>query len=181
MLSAPTKIGGTRQICYCTISCLVYIYKLSMYRDNLKCLVGCRCVAHRQSIDTYYKDIICALKCASSVCVPRIPFKCLKSFWSDELDRLEEQSIDMHNLWIQCGKPRSGIIDTTRLWAKYDYKQAIRKAADDFETLHADEISEHLLNKDSKQFWRAWTAKNSSKLDTDISIDGKSNYKDIAT
>ena len=66
--------------------------------DNLKCPVGCRCVAHRQSIDTYYKYIVCALKCASSVCVPRIPFKCLKPFWSDELDRLKEQSTDMHKL-----------------------------------------------------------------------------------
>ena len=43
--------------------------------------------------------------------------------------------------------------------AKYDYKQAIRNAADDFEKLHDDEISEHLLDKESKQFWRAWTAK----------------------
>ena len=87
----------------------------------------------------------------------------------------------MHKLWIQCGKPRSGIIDTTRLRAKYDYKQIIRKAADDFEKLHADEISEHLLNKESKQFWRACTAKKSFKLYTDLSIDGKSNSKDIAT
>ena len=52
--------------------------------DNLKCPVGCRYVAHRQSIDTYYKDIVCALKRASSVCVPRIPFKCIKPFWSDD-------------------------------------------------------------------------------------------------
>ena len=77
--------------------------------------------------------MVWALKCAGSVCVPRIPFKCLKPFWSDELDRLKEQSIDMHKLWIQCRKPRSGIIDTTRLRAKYDYRLAILKAADDFE------------------------------------------------
>ena len=43
----------------------------------------------------------------------------------------------MHKLWIRCGKPISGIIDTTRLRAKYDYKQAIRKAADDFEKVHS--------------------------------------------
>ena len=126
--------------------------------DNLKCPIDYCC-------DTYYKDIVCALKSVSSVCVQSIPFKCLKPFWSDDLDRLNK-------LWIQCGKPRSGIIDTTRLKAKHDYKQVIRKAADDFEKLHADEISEHLLNSFGEHGLQFFF-----QIDIDLSIDDKSNYK----
>ena len=33
----------------------------------------------------------------------------------------------MHSLWCKCGKPRSGIINSARLKAKYDYKCAIKK------------------------------------------------------
>ena len=72
---------------------------------------------------------------ASLLTVPRIQFKCLKPFWSDDLDRLKEASLDMYSLWCRCGKPRSGIIDSARLKAKYDYKCAIEKAANDLNQL----------------------------------------------
>ena len=88
-------------------------------------------------------------------CVPDIPYNCVKPFWSDELDRLKEVNIDMHKLWIQCGRPRAGLINTTRLKAKNDYKLAYKRASADFEKMHADVISDHLLEKDSNSFWRA--------------------------
>ena len=96
---------------------------------------------------------------ANLLTVSRIPFKCPKPFWSDDLDRLKEVSLDMHSLWCQCGKRRSGITNSARLKAKYDYKCAIKKAANDFESANANEISDHLQNKDKNKFWRAWTNK----------------------
>jgi hypothetical protein len=64
----------------------------------------------------------------------------------------------MHKLWTQCGKPKSGIINGARLKAKYDYKLAIKNAAMEFEKLHADEISDYLIQKDSSKFWKAWNS-----------------------
>ena len=113
------------------------------------------------------------------VCVPRIPYKCLKPFWSDELDRLKEFSIDMHNLWSQCGKPRSGVINTARLKAKNDYKLAIKRSAFEFEKIHADEISEYLIEKDSVKFWKAWNSY-SKIADTPVCVAGKSDPVEIA-
>ena len=40
-----------------------------------------------------------------------------------------------------------------RLEAKYDYMCAIKQAAADYDTANADEISDHLLDKDTAQFW----------------------------
>ena len=40
-----------------------------------------------------------------------------------------------------------------RLKAKYDYICAIKQAAADYDTANADEISDHLLDKDTAQFW----------------------------
>lgn len=53
----------------------------------------------------------------------------------------------MHNLWKQCGMPRSGVINAARMKAKYDYKLAIKMAESDFEKAHADQISDYLLKK----------------------------------
>ena len=78
------------------------------------------------------------------------------------IDRLKEASLDMHSLWYQCGKPRSGIIYSARLKVKYDYKCAIKKAANDFESANVDEISDHLLNQDNNKLWRAWN--NNTKI-----------------
>ena len=58
----------------------------------------------------------------------------------------------MHKLRIQCGRPRAGVINykiTTRLRATNDYKLAYKRASADFEKMHADVISDHLLEKDT--------------------------------
>ena len=114
---------------------------------------GCDWIDYYDDITRYYNSIVDSLSSASRISVPRIPFKCLKPFWSDDLDRLKEASIYMHSLWCQCGKPRFGVINSARLKAKYDYKCAIKQAAADYETVNADEISDHLLNKDTTKFW----------------------------
>ena len=62
----------------------------------------------------------------------------------------------LHKLWIQCDRPRAGVINTTRLKAKNDYKLAYKRASADFEKMHAYVISDHLLEKDINSFWRVW-------------------------
>ena len=103
-------------------------------------------------INKYYDFIVCMLKRSTSRCVPRIPFKCLKAFWNDDLDRLKELSIDMHNLWRQVGSPRVGIINMARLKAKAEYKQAIKTAASDFKRNNADDLNRNFNDKDHRQF-----------------------------
>ena len=82
----------------------------------------------------------------------RLPYKCLKPFWSDEIDSLKEISIAMHKLLIQCGRPMAGVINTTRLKAKNDYKLAYKCTTAHFEKMNADVISDHLLEKDTNSF-----------------------------
>jgi hypothetical protein len=93
--------------------------------------------------------------------------------------RLKENNIDMHKLWIQCGKPKSGIINAVRLKAKYDYKLAIKNAAMEFEKLQADEVSDYLIQKDLTKFWTAWNSYRNIS-DMPVSVAGKSDPVDIA-
>ena len=110
----------------------------------------------------------------SLLTIPRIPFKCLKLFWSSDLDRLKKASLYMHSLWCQCGKTRSGIINSARLKVKYDYKCAIKKTANEFESANADEISDHLQNKENNKFWRSWNNKFTNSPDAAVSVAGSS-------
>ena len=71
----------------------------------LHCNVGCNCQQHRAIINNYYNNIVCMLQQAGQACVPNIPDKCLKAFWNEDLNRLKQISIDMHQLWRQCGSP----------------------------------------------------------------------------
>ena len=49
-----------------------------------------------------------------------------------------------YSLCYHCGKLLSGVINSARLKAKYDYKCAIKQAAIDCETANTDEISDFL-------------------------------------
>ena len=130
----------------------------------LQCKTGCQCVMHRDIIDVYYNTIVKVLKRSASCCVPKIPVKCLKEFWNDDLDNLKTISIDKHQLWRQAGSPRSGIINTARLKAKSDYKTAIHKASSDYEINNADDLNRHFVDKDTKQFWKLWNSKYKKSL-----------------
>ena len=71
-------------------------------------------------------------------------------------------------------------MNSARLKAKYDYKCAIKKAANDFESANADEISDHFLKKDNNKFWRAWNNKYKNALDAAVSVEGSSDPMTIA-
>jgi hypothetical protein len=88
------------------------------------------------------------------------------------LNKLKEISIDMHNLWRSIGSPRNGSINSARLTAKRNYKQAIKIARVELEKSGADELHISLNSKDNKIFWRSWNANYSNKSANAISIEG---------
>ena len=148
--------------------------------EFLHCSTGCKCVNHRYSIDLYYNAIINMLNRATAGCVPKMPFKCLKPYWSDELDKLKTISIDMHNLWRLIGSPRDGIINAARLSAKLNYKQAIKQAAKDFEQNNANDLNQFFTDKKSTEFWRLWNSKFQKHVSQPATIEGHSDPVVIA-
>jgi len=146
----------------------------------LHCNTGCKCTNHAKLIDNYYFCIVNMLKLAAFDCVPKIPVKGLKPFWSDGLDRLKQISVDMHNLWRKIGSPRQGIINSARLRAKIDYKQAIKEAAADFERNNGDELNSLYAAKNTKDFWKLWSAKQPKTSQASVTVAGETNCAVIA-
>ena len=112
--------------------------------------------------------------------VPRLKSGSLKPFWNDELDRLKEDSIFWHNLWVQAGRPASGTLQQIKSACRLKYRSAIRDAYCSFERAHDNEISQHWLGKKTTEFWKAWHSKFSKKINTNVILPGCNSNKDIA-
>jgi len=130
-------------------------------------------INYERDIEKYYDDIVSVLLEASKLSVPSIPCQALKNFWNDDLDYLKQQSIDIHNLWKEIGKPHHGLINKARIHAKSEYKRAVRDAAVDFEKSHIDEVTEYFAHKDMNNFWKCWSTKYNKHINADnVSING---------
>ena len=90
---------------------------------------------HGHSINSYYQSIVDALLASANTHVPKIQSDALKPFWSDALSDLKLASIDAYNIWINSGRPRSGLINKLRLECKYKYKTAIKNAELDLNSI----------------------------------------------
>ena len=114
------------------------------------------CCVHLDDLDQYYRDIICCLQSAADSCIPSVKVGFQKHWWSQELDDLKTQCIDITNLWKSVGLPRSGSINAERLKCKYRYKQAIRDAAIEGDKCWNENLFNHLCQKDNIGFWKSW-------------------------
>ena len=54
--------------------------------------------SHKAMIDTLYNSIVCSLKNAEVLSIPRIPCNALKPFWNAELNDLKQRSIFWHSI-----------------------------------------------------------------------------------
>jgi len=95
------------------------------------CDLGCRDASHLCAVSAYYESIVHALQSASHSAIPRVPYHSLKPFWNDELDRLKDDSVFWHDIWVSAGRPRTGTLQHIRLsyfTFKAKYKLGIRHA-----------------------------------------------------
>ena len=113
-------------------------------------------------------------------CIPVVKHNTLKSYWSAELSERKQASVDAHQLWILCDRPRSGLVNKLRLDAKYKYKLAMKQAVLNDSIEFDDEISNRYLHKDMNNFWRKWNNRFSKQNISPAYINGCCKDKDIA-
>ena len=123
--------------------------------DALLC-ANSYCSLHRESLESYYQDIVSCLSAAGSHCVPSSKPDIQKHWWTPEITTLKEQCIDIRYIWKSVGRPRSRPINAKRLKCKFRYKQAIKDAAFEDDKKLNDDLFNHLCKKDDVGFWKAW-------------------------
>ena len=135
---------------------------------------------HGDEISAYYSHIVTILSDRANQCIPVLNSSALKPYWSDTLNELKAASIQAHNVWVNCGKPRSGWINHLRIRCKYKYKLAIKQADEEYNFEIDDEISELFLRKDFDKFWHKWKDKFQKTAKCTTHINGYTSAVDIA-
>ena len=152
----------------------------------MECSRGCSNQEHTSIIDEWCDNVInelnrCVEQCRAKNSVVHNPTKG-SVLWFEELKKLKQQSVDVHNLWKMCGKPRMGTINDERLRVKGLYKACINTHKRVLETRKREWLVYKLASGDGKGFWKGWRriVNNNRNLKQD-SISGIVNNEEICT
>jgi len=79
------------------------------------------------------------------------------------MSELKSRSVETHQLWVACGRPRSGPVLVDRCRARAVCRCAIKCKRRIADARISNELHELLLSKDCVSFWNAWKRKVGSK------------------
>ena len=136
-----------------------------------------RCYAQ---IQAEYDSLINLVTQADRV-LPRHKPGVQKSWWTEELTALRDQSIDIYRLWEAEGKPRSGDTNRERLRIKATYRKAVKSAQRAPKQSCWNRLHGAMASKNTTEFWKSWKYmynKNKSHLHT--VVNGFTEKTDIA-
>ena len=131
----------------------------------------CNDVHHNHDIETYFDQILNAIKLADSV-LERTNFRGLKPFWSPQLSALKRESFLSHQAWVQAGKPRAGVLYDNHCSARSNYRKCSRKEKRLSSEVKNEQLFRNLMNKDSVAFWRSWKSLNNARDPLSARVDG---------
>ena len=146
------------------------------------CLTKCICDSSQcqTMLQSEYDKLIACLREADSF-LPRDKPGIEKDWWTDELSSLKSDSKDIHNAWINAGRPGSGPIHQERLRVRALYKKAIRTAQRAPKQAAWNRMHTAMADKNTNEFWKSWrSVYNRNKSDLAPVVNGCSNKKDIA-
>ena len=94
---------------------------------------------------------------------------------------LKSQSIDIHKLWIEQSRPRSGPTHLERMRVRADYRRAIKAAQLAPKREACDKVHSAIELNDTYQFWSFWRQLYSKDRSPYAPmVDGKSTKSEIA-
>ena len=134
----------------------------------------------KTAIQSHYDFLINSLTRAAAP-LPRSKSGVEKSWWSPTLTNLRSQSIEIHKLWLDQGKPHTGPIQQERLRVRASYKKALKMAQRAPKQEAWNRLHTTMASNDRDKFWKSWRSlysKNKSHLSP--VVDGKTTKKEIA-
>ena len=166
----------------CALSNLLSCLKLPV--DALLCSdLDCRDVSHFQALDVYAKDITeaCLIAAENS-----IPHTCNRQSsgrlpgWSEHVQPLRDKSLFWHNLWLDCGRPKTGAVADSMRRTRAAYHYAIRRLKKDEESILRERVADGILSDGGRNFWSEIKRIRSNKASTSRIVDGQTDVSNIA-
>ena len=151
--------------------------------DALMCRnVNCCNDSHLVDINRYAEAISnSCLRSASHT----IPFTSGKQSghtpgWSEYVASFKEKSLFWHDLWVQCGRPKTGVVSDIMRRTRTDYHRAIRHVKKNKQAIINERFAASLLQNSSRNFLSEAKRIRRNNICCSNCVDSHSNPADIA-
>ena len=131
-------------------------------------------------IELSYSKLVSGLNDIAKRTIPKLSNATLKFWWNDKLSELKKNAYQSNIMWLEAGKPRSGVLADSMKTDKYAYKLAIRKVKQAETKGLTVSLSESLSQQNRNSFWNVWRAKLGGSRKLPKFIDGACSQQSIA-
>ena len=153
--------------------------------DALLCTdLCCKDASHHKAVGLYAEAITSACVSAAVACIPctkerhstheRVPG------WRERGEPFREKSLLWHRIWIDCGRPRNGVVADCMRRTRAKYHYAVREVKKKEELIVRERIAEALINDPSRSFWAELKKIRHCKSSNSIIVDGCTDEASIA-
>jgi len=73
--------------------------------------------------------------------------------WSEYVQPVHEKSLFWHYLWLECGRPRTGVVANWMRRTRYAYHYATLKVKQNEDTIINEGTAGTMLNSNTREFW----------------------------
>jgi hypothetical protein len=100
--------------------------------------------------------------------------------WNERVEPFRQKSLFWHRLWMDCGRPRNGIVADCMRRTGASYHYAIRQVKKDEESIVRERIANALIDDPSSSFWAEIKKIRHFKAGSSTIVDGCTNEISIA-
>ena len=149
--------------------------------DSLTCYNrNCSNIAHRNSIAQYCNDITHSCTEAGLLAIPRVKpgVKRIPGF-TEHVQPFRDKSLLWHEIWTECGRPRTGHVADCMRRARAAYHYAIRRVKRHADDITRDRFADALMCDNTRNFWTEVKKIRTCKMSCANIVDGCSDANDI--
>jgi len=176
--ATEAHIAAYKSLLRCKLSAV------SVPREALSCNdLHCRNSTHTDSINNYVSVLAETLQESASVTIPctrrRGEGGCIPG-WTEQVAPLREKSVFWHQLWVNCDRPRAGLVADIMRKTRLQYHAAIRAVRRNENDIVNARFASSVTKNRSRDFWQE--VKRIRRKCNNVSnvVDGVSNADDIA-
>ena len=143
---------------------------ISLPLNALRC-ADAHCVDHHAEIDDYFNSIVECCEIAADAAIPPTKKRKLVAGWSEFVAPFKDRSILWNQIWIENGRPPSGLVFDLMKKAKGDYKREAKRILRSQNKEASTRMAQALGTNEKRDLWDEVRRMKTSQLPTPDRVD----------